>query len=399
MRAVGGMACALVLALTACQSSDSASSSESEDRVLPSVALYEGWVRADPRQQALRVHGTGEMNAVTATESGFVAVGEANGRAAAWTSVDGETWRRAPAGQAAFNSDAQRQVITDVAASSQGLVAVGFEQDRRGRSRAGVWTSSDGMRWRRAADQPALAGADFQAMSAITAGGPGFVAVGWSEYDPRTHEANAAVWTSPDGRVWVRVPHDEDVFGVQGPDSMRDVVAGNRGLIAVGNDGPRVVVWTSADGRRWTRLPYEKGLFGGEQHIWALAVADSGIMGVGYDSSIEGEDEYAVVWTSADGSRWSRSPIEKASITPLRGVVATDLGVIAVGSQNVGGHMDAVIWTSPDGVVWSQARADDSVFGGGGNQLAYDVAARAGKVVAVGADYGAPQPAVWTSTE
>jgi len=399
MRAAGGIACALVLGLIACQSPDGASQSESEERAPQSLALYEKWVRADPGQQALRVQGTGEMNAVTAMESGFVAVGEANGRAAAWTSVDGETWRRAGAGQAAFTSDAQRQVITDVAASSQGLVAVGFEQDRRGRSRAVAWTSSDGMRWLRVPDQGALGRADFQIMKAVTAGGPGFVAVGWSEYEPATDEANAAVWTSPNGRAWTRVPHDEDVFGVKGAEGMLDVVAGSRGLIAVGSDWPNEVVWTSVDGTVWTRLPHDEAVFVGEQLIWALTVAESGIVGVGYNNSSEGEDEYAVAWTSPDGSHWSRTPIEEASVTPLRGVVASDRGLIAVGEQNVAGQFDAVVWTSPDGVVWTQVRADDAVFGGEGNQLAYDVAARAGKVVAVGADYGAPQPAAWTTTD
>ena len=397
MRVASGIACALVLALMACQSSDSASPSESEEGPLSSVALYEGWIRADPRQQALRVQGTGEMNAVIAAESGFVAVGEANGRGAAWTSVDGETWRQTPAGQAAFDSDAQRQVIRDVAAGGHGLVGVGFEQDLRGRSRAVAWTSSDGVRWRRVADQGTFGGADFQVMNAVTAGGPGFVAVGWSEYDPAADEANAAVWTSPDGRTWTRVPHDEDVFGVKGVEGMLDVVAGSRGLIAVGSDWANAVVWTSVDGTEWTRLPHDEAAFGGEQLIWALTVAQSGFVGVGYDNSSE-EGEHAVIWRSRDGSRWSRTPFEEVSAL-LRGVAATDRGLVAVGSQFVAGDTDAVVWTSSDGVRWTEVRRDDAVFGGEGNQLAYDVAAADGMVVVVGADYGMPQPAVWTAAE
>jgi len=46
----------------------------------------------------------------------------------------------------------------------------------------------------------------------------------------------AAVWTSPDGLVWSRVPGDEAVFG--GPDNqeMKAVVVGGPGLVAVGLD-------------------------------------------------------------------------------------------------------------------------------------------------------------------
>jgi hypothetical protein len=47
-------------------------------------------------------------------------------------------------------------------------------------------------------------------MSAVVAGGPGLVAVG---HDDAGEDEDAAVWTSPDGLVWSRVPHDEAVFG------------------------------------------------------------------------------------------------------------------------------------------------------------------------------------------
>jgi hypothetical protein len=195
------------------------------------------------------------------------------------------------------------------------------------------------------------------------------------------------------------VAHDERVFGVTGTEAIMDVAAGSRGLLAVGRDGSNAVVWSSADGAEWRRLSDLQHLFAREESIWALTITDSHALGVGYHNSPGGGDEYAVTWISPDGSSWSRAPIEEASVTLLRGVVATDRGLIAVGSQNVAGQFDAAVWTSPDGAKWAQVRADDSVFGGDGNQLAYDVAARGGTLVAVGADYGAPQPAVWTTTE
>jgi hypothetical protein len=47
-----------------------------------------------------------------------------------------------------------------------------------------------------------------RAMSDVTVGGPGLVAVGiW--------DRGAAIWTSVDGITWVRVAHDEAVFGAR----------------------------------------------------------------------------------------------------------------------------------------------------------------------------------------
>ena len=51
-------------------------------------------------------------------------------------------------------------------------------------------------------------------------------------------EGNAAVWTSPDGFTWSRVPHDEAVFGGAGEQKMVSVTGGGLGLVAVGYDSP-----------------------------------------------------------------------------------------------------------------------------------------------------------------
>ena len=50
-------------------------------------------------------------------------------------------------------------------------------------------------------------------------------------------DQEAAVWTSPDGITWSRVPHDETVFGGDGIQHMTSVTVGGPGLVAVGADG------------------------------------------------------------------------------------------------------------------------------------------------------------------
>jgi hypothetical protein len=86
-------------------------------------------------------------------------------------------------------------------------------------------------------------------MYGVVAGGPGLVAVG---YEADGIEKNAAVWTSVDGLTWRRVRRGEAVFG--GPD---DQVMGNSGRRSgsgrrLGHDESGgdwdAAVWTSVDG-------------------------------------------------------------------------------------------------------------------------------------------------------
>ena len=79
--------------------------------------------------------------------------------------------------------------------------------------------------WSLTAHGVAPFGDDDSVVSAVVAGGPGFVAVGASGGD-------AAVWTSIDGEEWSRRPHDETVFGGAAETSMADVTVGGPGLVA-----------------------------------------------------------------------------------------------------------------------------------------------------------------------
>ena len=90
-----------------------------------------------------------------------------------------------------------------------------------------------------------LGGEIEQWMVSVTVGGPGLVAVGWDG-------PSEAVWTSPDGISWSRVPDDDAVFSGAGNQEMSGVTVGAPGLVAVGSDqsggDADVAVWTSPDG-------------------------------------------------------------------------------------------------------------------------------------------------------
>jgi hypothetical protein len=117
------------------------------------------------------------------------------------------------------------------------------------------------------------------------------------------------VWTSPDGFTWSRVPHDEDVFATGGEsysagahqEQMLSVTAGGSGLVAVGFDsidhcGWDSAVWTSPGGFTWSRVPDERGCFttgfGSYDRMLSVTVGPSGLVAVG-------EEHYpgaAAVW-------------------------------------------------------------------------------------------------------
>ena len=193
-------------------------------------------------------------------------------------------------------------------------------------------------------------------MLGVTGGGPGLVAVG---VDALGGDAAAAVWTSPDGITWSRVPHDEAIFG--GLQGMFGVTGGGLGLVAVGvGDDNDAAVWTSPDGTTWSRVPHDEAIFGGDDFQVMLAVtgAGPGLVAVGQDWS--GGNADAAVWTSPDGTTWSRVPHDEAifggagdqemlSVTvggPGLVAVGNDGGQAAIGDDGSGGDRDAAVWVA-----------------------------------------------------
>ena len=139
-----------------------------------------------------------------------------------------------------------------------------------------AWTSPDGTTWTRVTDNETVFGEKSeQRMRSVTAGGPGLVGVGHDGWG-----RNAAVWTSPDGITWTRVPHDEEVFGGEDDQMMQSATTGGPGLVAVGIDGPdedrHAVVWISPDGITWTRVSHDEEVFGGEAELVMASVTAGG---------------------------------------------------------------------------------------------------------------------------
>lgn len=307
------------------------------------------------------VGGPSGLNSVTVGGPGLVAVG--NDEGIVLTSVDGVTWSRVPSDEEVFGGTE----MSGVTAGGPGLVAVGSTSDGDISDQdAVVLTSVDGITWSRTPHDEAVFGGS--AMSSVTVGGPGLVAVGKTEGG--WTDTDAVVWTSVDGIIWSRVPHDESIFGGDAAQSIYDVVAGGPGLVAVGRDGDErpwdnsfgssAAVWTSVDGVTWSRVPHDESVFapGGNKLMLSVTVGGPGLVAVGAQSPGGPMDTPA--WTSPDGFTWTRVPDDVAVRGVMTGVTAEGPALVAVGLDPSGA---GAAWTSVDGITWSQVPYQDARFG------------------------------------
>lgn len=191
--------------------------------------------------------------------------------------------------------------------------------------------------------------------------------------------SGAAVWRSTDGLAWSSLAV-LDAGRVAGVAMTRD------GLYAVGEcdveEGPAAACWWTGDGVTWVRRTAPRSLRG----VTFESVAVAGGRLVAHGRRPEGPG----VWTSIDGSDWSR-------IGMLDGVdlVAEASGTLfAFGPRAL--ERDAIVARSTDGVSWEPLREALFVFHVAALSclVAYD-----GGLVAAGSDKMTGAAAVWVSDD
>ena len=369
-----------------------------------------GWTRvahddavfgvSDPSWMSAAIYG------VTAGGPGLVAVGldfphlDFAAMGGVWTSPDGSAWSKSP-----WDPQAAMGTVEAVASGPLGLVAVGSEYNGSDND-AVVWSSPDGVAWSRVPDAGGVfGGPGWQGMHAVIAAGPGWVAV---DHDDSGEDWNAAVWTSPDGSTWARVPHDETLFGGLNDQEMFGVASAGPGLVAVGVDDEAAGAWVSADGLAWQKVPSDRfssspEFAGHDKVMRAVTAGGPGFVAVGsiglYSEATDEHDWDAAVWVSSDGITWVLVSEDAATFggpgtQEMAAVTAGGSGFVAVGWDYASGEAEAAVWTSPDGTNWVRV-LDPAVFGGAGDQEMRGVAVIGSRVVAVGRD-GA-NAAVWVS--
>jgi hypothetical protein len=258
--------------------------------------------------------------------------------------------------------------LNAVAEGGPGLVAVGTAQER---DDAAVWVSADAATWERIESDtfdgvPNANGVDGeQAMYDLTSLAGLLVAVGSDELQ-ETHDVDAAVWLSADGRDWERITDDD--LGGGGYQAMTTVTVWNGDLYAggeyqIGATGVfRPGMWRSADGRDWERIEHPLFLSFGATVTDVTARGSTLVVG-GFDDLHENRP---VIWITTDGDTWDAvRPGEEGDavvgeITEpewdtayslfLREIVATPDGWLAIGT--IGDPSSGVTWTSQDAYHW-----------------------------------------------
>jgi hypothetical protein len=288
---------------------------------------------------------------------------------AAWTSEDGQAWKRTHA----FPDDERVLALT---AGGPGFVVAGFKQ---GGDVGVVWTSNDGLDWQRVTDASLQGGVINQLVTTAS----GVVGFGW-RYQPNQV---GAIWTSPDGFEWLAATNATGVRVARGlqtvsaydgravafvsegerkpaaiwettgraewtrtgtlPDVgiVERVAGGMKGWVAIGSNK----AWASTDGRSWS-----KGVSGPDVAADVI-VDDAGFVAVGFVGSLPGEtcgDQRPFeghTWTSVDGRGWRRMPItpEFKQAMVLR-LLVTDRTLIGFGHRiGAADTMSIARWTAP----------------------------------------------------
>jgi hypothetical protein len=275
--------------------------------------------------------GASWIESIAAGPRGIVAVGRAPIGAAAWFSVDGLTWQRAvpPRSWTTRGQHGWFPTLRDVVATDDGFVVVGIEHDGPISTTGSVWTSPDGLIWRRSAR-----GVGPYLTDVIEHQGDLYAVSGGVH-----KQTTPAIWRSDDGRKWQRVYTSPEGSGIE-------VIASDDDVIVAG-DGFTMLV--SEDGQTWEPASIDPIRRGGDDDLYDATAFDGGFVAVGQ------RGRNAAVWLSKDGSSWETAP----ETIPTRGYIThfhavapiPDGGLVAAANNDL---YDAFIYQSADGQTWER---------------------------------------------
>jgi len=325
------------------------------------------WTRLGEADPAL-TSGTVLLYAIAEAESGLVAVGMScpddempcvsGPYPTVWTSADATGWTRTQLEQGAVTG-----ALAGVLATEYGIVASGVVREPVSGGGSALspafWLSTDGSTWSRVWTGDTVLDAEpaFQpGASALALGSDGLI-VGVGSALIETGEAIAAVWVSTNSVDWERVERDAVGFtSVSGDEvAMLDVAASSDGFVAVGTDGgAQAAVWTSNDGRSWNRVDASDQAVAAATSFSAVTAIDGGFVAVGPDGWVDNIERPITVWASPDGTLWNQSYVLGRGYASS--VLATDTGITVAGATNVDDNYEAAIWSAPVPDVYDESQ-------------------------------------------
>ncbi len=183
-----------------------------------------------------------------------------------------------------------------------------------------------------------------QTLDALAVRGRRVLAAG---YDNSFNVGRPMFLTSDDGgATWTRRGLDAASVARSGTDERpADVVSGPRGFVAAGESDSGPVLWSSTDGTSWSRPVVDRKVFRASDHVAALTTTPKGFLLVGTgDTSYGGNPNHVVLWRSRDGVTWQRTSGPALGVEPeaagsvdVDDVVAHGNSVVIVGDLSTPG--------------------------------------------------------------
>jgi hypothetical protein len=257
--------------------------------------------------------------------------------------------------------------VTSVTATPTGFAAVGFAampgEDYFGRHQGVVWHSNDGRTWEGAAD-PAL---QLVTPEHLVALGDTLFLFGTFDtcgldLDDECQEppdAGWAVWRSVSGGPWERLPQ----LAAMQTGTVDGATAAHDSLVCFGwtVDESLPTIWTSPDGVSWNQTSDLAGI----EQVTAVAGTPSGLAAFGTAYSPELDDLALVVAASADGSHFGLTDAPQLAGAAIQSVAVSASGLAAVGDiEDADFNVTGVALRSSDGLAWSPSSASDGSFDG-----------------------------------
>jgi hypothetical protein len=142
---------------------------------------------------------------------------------------------------------------------------------------------------------------------------------------------------------------------------VNDVVSWKGALWAAGLDtAGRAGLWSSADGATWTRVLIDGAVsFDGANTIDLLYGTTTESPCSGPSAAMTCGPDHFGVWTSPDGTTWTRSDTHVFGSAYVAGLTSGPNGLIAVGNL---GWDKPQMWASSDGTVWQPVDVTDGEF-------------------------------------
>jgi hypothetical protein len=291
------------------------------------------------------------LTAIGASAGTEVTAGAANGGPALWVSADGGTaWTRAVlSGPAALRAAGTGQ-LAGVAHGAAGWVAVGTTLAATGGPL--VASSPDARKWTVAGGIAGLP-AESAVAAAVAAGAAGYVIVGHQQAG--RSGAVAAAWYAPGLSGWRRaVISGQGQQAASGAQLMSAVTATGRGFTAVGSAGPSPAAWLSADGLSWRPVTLAEPDGAVRAALEYVAANGNSLVAAGTEFTASGASRPFAEVSADAGATWTSVQLPVPDTGPGTGTTVTALTAAAGGFTATGTYVTAagpevVVWTLPPG--------------------------------------------------